>query len=88
MRLLYAIKSGDVSPDLRVGMRALAATLAARGASVLVAACTEAPLVLTPQDLATPPVNSTEVLAVALVDYATHRRSPPPTFRWTQVGEA
>lgn len=88
MRLLYAIKAGDVGPDVHRRMRSLADALAARGASVLVAACTEVPLVLGPQDVATPLVNSTDALAAALVDYATRRRPPPPPFRWTQVGEA
>jgi aspartate racemase len=46
MELLYRIKSGDTGPDVRRAMKALADELVADGAEVLVAGCTEVPLVL------------------------------------------
>ncbi len=51
MALLYRIKGGDVGPEVRRGMKALADELVAAGAEVLVAGCTEAPLVLSPEDV-------------------------------------
>lgn len=88
MRLLYAIKAGDLGAGVRTDMQALAAELQAQGASTLVAACTEAPLVLRPETIDLPLVNATEVLAAALVAYAQGERAPPDPFRWTEVGPA
>jgi aspartate racemase len=70
MALVYQIKSGEVGSGSRLRMRALADRLAEAGADVVVAACTEVPLVLDAQDLALPLVNSTEALAVRTVAFA------------------
>jgi len=64
-RLAFAIKLGDRGPDVTLRMKRLADTLVARGARALVAACTEIPLVLTPDMLEVPLVSSTDVLAGA-----------------------
>lgn len=70
MRLLYRIKAGDTGPDVRRGMRELAAELGRAGAEVLIAACTEVPLVLSPADCERPLIDSTEVLADAVIAIA------------------
>lgn len=50
MITLYRIKSGDLGPDVRREMREHAEVLRGLGAEVLIAGCTEAPLVLDPGD--------------------------------------
>ena len=67
MRMITRIKAGDKSADIAAGMAALARALVARGADVIIAGCTEIPLVLTPDDLDVPLVSSTDALAAATV---------------------
>jgi len=78
MTLLYRIKQGDLAPDVHAGMRALGETLVAAGADVIVAACTEVPLVLREGDLTRPVVDATANLAQRCVRYA-RRREPLPS---------
>jgi aspartate racemase len=68
MALIYAVKAGDVGPGRRVEMRALAGRLVAAGAGAVIAGCTEAPLLLSPDDLDAPLVDSAEVLARVCVE--------------------
>lgn len=70
MALLYRIKAGDVGPDARAEMRAIAELLAADGAELIVSGCTEVPLVLGPADLDRPLVDSTDVLVAATLAFA------------------
>lgn len=70
MDLLYRIKRGDTGPAVRTGMARLAQTLADTGAEVVVAACTEAPLVLSQLDVARPLIDTTAILAARTVAYA------------------
>jgi aspartate racemase len=70
MTLLYRIKAGDRSTELRVAMRQLGEQLVAMGADVLVAGCTEVPLVLRPGDNSRQLIDSTDVLAKRCVSYA------------------
>ncbi|MFC4640147.1 aspartate/glutamate racemase family protein [Deinococcus hohokamensis] len=70
MALLYRIKAGDTGSDVRAQMRALAQELVNLGAEVLVAGCTEVPLVLDAQDVPVPLVNSTDVLVERTLQYA------------------
>ena len=67
MALVYRVKRGDTGPGAREGMRRLAEALAQRGAEVVIAGCTEVPLLLKPADIAVPLVDSAEVLAVSCV---------------------
>jgi aspartate racemase len=76
MALLYRIKAGDLGPAARGGMRDLALRLADRGAEVLLAGCTEVPLVLAPEDVATPLVDSRDALARRTVAVATAKAAP------------
>ncbi len=75
MTLLYRIKRGDLSDDVRTRMRSLADKLIASGADVVIAACTEVPLVLASTDLARPLVDPAVVVAERCVCYA--RRVEP-----------
>jgi aspartate racemase len=62
MRLIYAIKAGDTGPDVGAGMARLAGALRDAGATVVIAACTEIPLVLDPSGLGVPLIDSAAVL--------------------------
>jgi len=70
MSLIRRIKAGDTDPDVAAGMRAIAEALAVRGAEVIVAGCTEIPLVLGQGMLDVPLVSSTDALARATVAFA------------------
>ena len=63
MSLLYRIKAGERGPDVRSGMAALTADLAAGGAEAIIAGCTEVPLVLGADDIRLPFIDAGEVLA-------------------------
>jgi aspartate racemase len=75
MDLLYRIKSGDHGVDVRKAMQELGEELIAAGAEILIAGCTEVPLVLKPGENTKPLVDSTDVLAQRCVVYA--RRIKP-----------
>ena len=60
-----AIKAGDRSDAVRGVLAGEAARLAAAGADVVIAACTEVPLLLTQADVAVPLIDSTAALARA-----------------------
>lgn len=60
-----AIKAGDRSDAVRGALAGEAARLAAAGADVVIAACTEVPLVLGQADVAVPLIDSTAALARA-----------------------
>ena len=67
MALVYGVKRGDTGPGARDGMGRLAEALARRGAEVVIAGCTEVPLLLNAADRAVPLVDSAEVLAAECV---------------------
>lgn len=68
--LIYRIKAGEVGPDSRAEMSAIAHALIDQGADALASACTEAPLVLGARDVPVPLIDSTEALAAATVAFA------------------
>jgi len=70
MALLYRIKSGDRGAEVRGAMRQMGEQLAAMGAEVLVAGCTEVPLVLGQGESSRRLIDSTDVLAQRCVSYA------------------
>lgn len=70
MALLYRIKAGDVGEDVRRRMAGMALSLNARGAGAVIAACTEVPLVLSPDTLAIPIISSTDALVARAVEFA------------------
>ena len=67
MALVWRVKAGNLSAEVREGMAALAAQLRREGAEAIVAACTEVPLVLAEGDLDVPLIDSTAALARATV---------------------
>ena len=62
-QLVMEVKGGNCGPDITARMRSVAKALVGRGASALVAACTEIPLVLDDSMIPVPLVSSTDVLA-------------------------
>ncbi|MDH3690862.1 MAG: amino acid racemase [Gammaproteobacteria bacterium] len=70
MSLVYAIKQGDKSERVTRSMRELGEHLANEGAELVIAACTEVPLVVGENDLPCTLIDSTDVLARRCVDYA------------------
>jgi aspartate racemase len=62
-RLVFEIKHGNQGDEVASRMQQAAGALVSRGAEVVVAACTEIPLVLAPGMLPVPLVSSTDVLA-------------------------
>jgi aspartate racemase len=66
---VWRIKAGDLDRG-RVALRETAELLIARGAEVIVAGCTEVPLVLGPDELRVPLIDATDVLARRAVDFA------------------
>jgi len=75
MQLLYRVKSGERSEAVASGMREIAAGLVACGAEVVIAGCTEVPLVLREADVARPLVNSTDVLVASTIALAREEAS-------------
>ena len=63
MATIYAIKGGDLGPDVRKAMASYAAELIANGAEAVIAGCTEAPLVLDAGEVRAPFVDPGELLA-------------------------
>lgn len=63
MSLLYRIKGGERGPDVRSGMAALTADLAAGGAEAIIAGCTEVPLVIEAGSSRLPFIDAGEALA-------------------------
>lgn len=77
MRLIGAIKSGDQGHDIADGMAKVADDLVAGGAEILIAGCTEIPLVFDGAGLGVPVVSSTDVLARRTVELATGQAPLP-----------
>ncbi len=67
MAAVLAFKAGDLGDGPRAKMRRLAAALVAAGAEAVIGGCTEVPLLLAPEEVAVPLVDSAEVLAAACV---------------------
>ena len=70
MDLIYRIKGGDQSEAVSSAMAGLAEVLEARGAEVIIAGCTEIPLVLDGSMLSVPLISSTDELARRTVELA------------------
>lgn len=67
MDLVFRVKAGDLADEVFRRMAAVANALARRGAGVVVAACTEIPLVLDEGIIDIPVIKSTDILAAATV---------------------
>jgi aspartate racemase len=63
MQAISRIKAGDRGPEVRKAMAGFARDLVAEGAEVVIAGCTEAPLVMSSADLRVEFIDPTELLA-------------------------
>lgn len=70
MSLVYRIKSGDTSAEVATGLKVIAERLVSRGAKVIIAACTEFPLVLDASMFDVAYISPTDVLARKAVSLA------------------
>lgn len=71
MAALYRIKAGERGPELRSELQSLAASLEFAGADLLLAACTEIPLLLGPGDTGAALLSATDLLVARTVALAT-----------------
>jgi len=78
-RAIYAVKGGQMGPEITAGLKKIAEGLVGRGAQALVLGCTELPFVLKPQDVRVPLLDSNQILARAAVRFATGVPLPTPT---------
>jgi aspartate racemase len=69
MRVVFEIKRGDQGSAVAHEMSNIANSLIHRGADVLIAGCTEIPLVLSPERMTVPCISSTDVLAERTVSF-------------------
>ena len=70
MNLIKAVKSGDKGEEIQKGMQASANKLVDRGADVIIAGCTEIPIVFEGDNCNVPVVSSTGVLAQRTLELA------------------
>ena len=70
MNTVYQIKSGNTDEKIQQAMLALANTLIDKGAEVILAGCTEIPLVLHQDSLSVPMLASTDILVDRVIDYS------------------
>lgn len=80
MQLIYRIKAGDTGAETRAAVRALGIGLFEAGAELVVAGCTEVPLVLSASDLPGPMIDATQVLAERAVAYGKGLAEPMLVF--------
>jgi aspartate racemase len=79
LRVIKAVKAGDLRPEMRRQVREIANGPIVRGAEALILGCTEIPLVLGPEDVPVPVMDSTEILAAAAVREALRPGLPSPS---------
>ena len=70
MQLIYDVKKGKYSKSTKTDMVRLADQLIQKGADIIIAGCTEIPLILDTKSINVPLVSSTEVLAKRTVEIA------------------
>ena len=67
MPLIYRVKSGDTGPEVRATMAGQAQAMIDAGAEIILAACTEVPLVFGPGDVPIPVISATDALVTAVL---------------------
>jgi aspartate racemase len=70
MSLITVIKAGNQGEDIRQSMQASANALVKQGADVIIAGCTEIPIVFEGENCSVPVIGSTNVLAQCALDLA------------------
>ena len=75
MDVVYQIKGGKTDEQIKQAMLSLANTLIDKGADVILAGCTEIPLVLHEDSLSVPMLSSTDILVNRVIDYSLGNKS-------------
>ncbi len=75
MDVVYQIKGGKTDEQIKQAMLSLANTLIDKGAEVILAGCTEIPLVLHEDSLSVPMLSSTDILVNRVIDYSLGNKS-------------
>ncbi|MEH6457768.1 MAG: amino acid racemase [Cocleimonas sp.] len=70
MDTVYQIKSGNTDEKIKQAMLSLANILIDKGAEVVLAGCTEIPIVLHQDSLSVPMLSSTDILVDRVIDYS------------------
>ena len=70
MDIVYQIKGGNTDEQIKQAMLKIANTLIDKGAEVILAGCTEIPLVLHEDSLSVPMFSSTDILVDRVIDYS------------------
>ena len=63
MKVIYAVKAGDLSEEVKKNIISIAQKLIDKGAEAIIAGCTEIPLILKEGDVSVPIIDPTQVLA-------------------------
>ena len=77
MALVYEVKAGTAHSKIKPAMKKLALSLVDKGATALIAGCTEIPLILEPSDLPVPFFSSTDILVERTLCYALGKEPLP-----------
>ena len=72
MKGIFSIKEGSKGLDPEIILSSVANHLVDKGAEIIIAGCTEIPLVLKNENLDLPLISSTKVLALKTIEYANH----------------
>ena len=67
MKIIYAVKAGNLSNDVKGNIFKIAQKLINKGAEAIIAGCTEIPLILKEGDVSVPLIDPTQVLAKVAV---------------------
>ena len=70
MKVIYAVKTGDLSEEIKKNITSIAQKLIDKGAEAVIAGCTEIPLILKEGDVSVPIIDPTQALAEAAVQKA------------------
>ena len=70
MKVIYAVKAGDLSEKVKKNIIQIAQKLIDKGAEAIIAGCTEIPLILKEGDVPVPLIDTTKVLAEIAIQKA------------------
>jgi len=70
MKAIYAVKAGNLSEGIKKSILKIAQELINKGAEVIIAGCTEIPLILKEGDVSVPLIDPTQILAKIAVQKA------------------
>jgi aspartate racemase len=70
MKVIYAVKAGNLSEEVKKNIISIAQKLINKGAEAIIAGCTEIPLILKEENLSVPLIDPTQILAKVAVKKA------------------